>query len=216
MTNSSFKILFLFGFLSTVTYSFSQYTLSGKLTDDNGEALIGATVKIASLSLGTSTDVEGNYMISNIANGQHNVIYSAVGFKTVNVLVDFNGDVQRDLSFAEDALLLDEAVVIGYGTARTKDLTGSAVIVKSEDFNKGSVTTPEQLVMGKIPGVKINSNNGAPGSGSTIRIRGGTSINASNDPLIVIDGVPLDNGGVAGACCYFHVEFKLLNKSKGP
>ena len=199
MTNSSFKFLFLFGFLSTVTYSFSQYTLSGKLTDDNGEALIGATVKIASLSLGTSTDVEGNYMISNIANGQHNVIYSAVGFKTVNVLVDFNGDVQRDFSFAEDALLLDEAVVIGYGTARTKDLTGSAVIVKSEDFNKGSVTTPEQLVMGKIPGVKINSNNGAPGSGSTIRIRGGTSINASNDPLIVIDGVPLDNGGVAGA-----------------
>ena len=97
MTNSSFKFLFLFGFLSTVTYSFSQYTLSGKLTDDNGEALIGATVKIASLSLGTSTDMEGNYMISSIANGQHNVIYSAVGFKTVNVLVDFNGDVQRDL-----------------------------------------------------------------------------------------------------------------------
>ena len=164
-------------------YKRQQYTLSGKLTDDNGEALIGATVKIVSLSLGTSSDIEGNYMISNIANGQHNVIYSAVGFKTVNVLVDFNGDVQRDLSFAEDALLLDEAVVIGYGTARTKDLTGSAVIVKSEDFNKGSVTTPEQLVMGKIPGVKINSNNGAPGSGSTIRIRGGTSINASNDPF---------------------------------
>ena len=74
------------------------------------------------------------YAVSNITNGQHNVIYSAVGFKTVNVLVDFNGDVQRDLSFAEDALLLDEAVVIGYGTARTKDLTGSAVIVKSEDL----------------------------------------------------------------------------------
>ena len=78
-----------------------------------------------------------------------------------------------------------------------QDLTGSAAIIKSEDFNKGSVTTPEQLVMGKVPGVKINSNNGAPGSGSTIRIRGGTSINASNDPLIVIDGVPI--GGVAGA-----------------
>ena len=171
--------------------------MSGKLTYDNGDALIGATVKIASLSLGTSTDIEGNYMISNIPNGQHNVIYSAVGFKSVSVLVDFNGDVQRDISLVEDVLLLDEAVVIGYGTARTKDLTGSAVIVKSEDFNKGSVTT-KRVVMGKIPGVKINSNNGAPGSGSTIRIRG-TSINASNDPLIVIDGVPLDNGGVAGA-----------------
>ena len=99
----------------------------------------------------------------------------------------------------EDVLLLNEAVVIGYGTTRTKDITGSAAIINSEDFNKGSVTTPEQLVMGKVPGVKINSNNGAPGSGSTIRIRGGTSINASNDPLIVIDGVPLDNGGIAGA-----------------
>ena len=168
MTNTSLKFLFLFGFVSIFTYSFSQYTLSGKLTDDNGEALIGATVKIASLSLGTSTDLDGNYLISNIANGQHNVIFSAVGFKTVSALVDFNGNVQRDVSLAEDALLLDEAVVIGYGTARTKDLTGSAVIVKSEDFNKGSVTTPEQLVMGKIPGVKINSNNGAPGSGLSL------------------------------------------------
>ena len=122
-----------------------------------------------------------------------------MGFKTISETITIQSNIVKDFTMTEDALLLNEAVVIGYGTARTKDLTGSAVIVKSKDFNKGSVTTPEQLVMGKIPGVKINSNNGAPGSGSTIRIRGGTSINASNDPLIVIDGVPLDNGGVAGA-----------------
>ena len=193
------KIYITFLFFSCVNLLVAQYSFSGQLKDDKGEALIGATVKITDLSLGTSTDLEGNFTISNISTGQHNVVISAVGFKTVTESIMFNENVQRNFSLKEDALLLDEAVVIGYGTARTKDLTGSAVIVKSEDFNKGSVTTPEQLVMGKIPGVKINSNNGAPGSGSTIRIRGGTSINASNDPLIVIDGVPLDNGGVAGA-----------------
>ena len=159
-------------FFSCVNLLVAQYSFSGQLKDDKGEALIGATVKITDLSLGTSTDLEGNFTISHISTGQHNVVISAVGFKTVTESIMFNENVQRNFSLKEDALLLDEAVVIGYGTARTKDLTGSAVIVKSEDFNKGSVTTPEQLVMGKIPGVKINSNNGAPGSGSTIRIEG--------------------------------------------
>ena len=157
------------------------------------------TVFINEISIGSSSDIDGKYLISNIKNGEYSVTISAVGYKTVSEIIIINSNVNKDLTLKEDVLLLDEAVVIGYGTARTKDLTGSAAIIKSEDFNKGSVTTPEQLVMGKVPGVKINSNNGAPGSGSTIRIRGGTSINASNDPLIVIDGVPLDNGGVAGA-----------------
>lgn len=199
MYNKLFKIT-VFSILTFCWNCFyAQHTLSGSVSDENGEAIIGVTIKIPDLSIGTSTDLEGNYSISNIPAGPYKVIYSAVGLLTVSESIDFVADVNKNISMREDALLLDEAVVIGYGTARTKDLTGSAVIVKSEDFNKGSVTTPEQLVMGKIPGVKINSNNGAPGSGSRIRIRGGTSINASNDPLIVIDGVPLDNGGVAGA-----------------
>ena len=181
------------------SFSFGQFSLSGKVIDEQGEPLIGATVFINEISIGSSSDIDGKYLISNIKNGEYSVTFSAVGYKTVSEIIIINSNVNKDLTLKEDVLLLDEAVVIGYGTARTKDLTGSAAIIKSEDFNKGSVTTPEQLVMGKVPGVKINSNNGAPGSGSTIRIRGGTSINASNDPLIVIDGVPLDNGGVAGA-----------------
>ena len=88
---------------------------------------------------------------------------------------------------------------MGYGTARTKDLTGSAVAISEDKFLKGSLATPEQLIMGKVPGLKVTSNDGAPGSGSTLRIRGGTSINASNDPLIVIDGIPIDNGGIVSS-----------------
>ena len=199
MYNKLFKIT-VFSILTFCWNCFyAQHTISGSVSDENGEAIIGVTIKIPDLSVGSSTDLEGNYSISNIPAGPHKVIFSAVGLLTVSESIDFIADVKKNISMREDALLLEEAVVIGYGTARTKDLTGSAVIIKSEDFNKGSVTTPEQLVMGKIPGVKINSNNGAPGSGSRIRIRGGTSINASNDPLIVIDGVPLDNGGIAGA-----------------
>jgi TonB-dependent starch-binding outer membrane protein SusC len=89
--------------------------------------------------------------------------------------------------------------VIGYGTTRTKDLTGAATVITEKNFLQGSLATPEQLIMGKVAGLKVTSNDGAPGSGSTLRLRGGTSINASNDPLIVIDGVPIDNGGISGA-----------------
>jgi iron complex outermembrane receptor protein len=194
-----FKNYLLFIGILISSFSFGQYSLSGKIIDQDGEPLIGATIFINEMSSGSSSGKDGKYFINNIQKGDYSVTFSAVGFKKVTETILINTDVLRNLSLMEDVLLLNEAVVIGYGTARTKDITGSAAIIKSEDFNKGSVTTPEQLLMGKVPGVKINSNNGAPGSGSTIRIRGGTSINASNDPLIVIDGVPLDNGGIAGA-----------------
>ena len=190
-------LLMISVFLSSINYA--QFSISGKIVDQDGEPLIGATVFIKEISVGASSDINGEYQIDNVEKGDYSITYSAVGYKSSEESITIISNMVRDVNLAEDILLLDEAVVIGYGTARTKDLTGSAAVISSEDFNKGSVTTPEQLVMGKVPGVKINSNNGAPGSGSTIRIRGGTSINASNDPLIVIDGVPLDNGGVAGA-----------------
>src|SRR6202040_3198462 len=88
---------------------------------------------------------------------------------------------------------LNEIVVIGYGTTRKKDLTGAVVVISEKDFQKGLITTPEQMIAGKVPGVSIISNSGQPGAGSTIRIRGGSSLSASNNPLIVIDGVPLNN-----------------------
>ena len=177
----------------------SQFSISGKISDENGDPIIGASIFLKEISTGSTSDFNGDYKIDNINEGNFTISVSIIGFKTKSESIIVNKNIYKDFSMMEDALLLNEAVVIGYGTARTKDLTGSAAVIRSEDFNKGSVTTPEQLVMGKVPGVKINSNNGAPGSGSTIRIRGGTSINASNDPLIVIDGVPLDNGGVAGS-----------------
>ena len=190
-------ILLIIVFLSGNFYS--QYSLSGKIIDNNGEPVIGTSVFLKESASGSSSDINGQYSIENIEKGTYNLIISIVGFKSISELIIIQSNTVKDFTMTEDALLLNEAVVIGYGTARTKDITGSAVLISEKDFNKGSVTTPEQLIMGKIPGVKINSNNGAPGSGSRIRIRGGTSINASNDPLIVIDGVPLDNGGIDGA-----------------
>lgn len=94
--------------------------------------------------------------------------------------------------------MLSDVVVIGYGTQRKSDLTGSVTNVSSEDFNTGLVSSPEQLINGKISGVQIMSNSGSPTAGSTIRVRGGASLNASNDPLIVLDGVPLEQGGISG------------------
>lgn len=176
-------------------------TLKGQLKDDMGMALIGATVVLEGTTHGAATDLDGNYTVSSIPPGTYTVRYSFVGFKPIVEELTFAaGDViTKSYTFEVDGVLLNEAVVIGYGTTNAKDLTGSTKVISEKDFTQGNVTTPEQLVMGKVSGVQITSNNGAPGSGSTIRIRGGTSINASNDPLIVIDGVPLDNGGISGA-----------------
>jgi iron complex outermembrane receptor protein len=123
------------------------------------------------------------------------LVFSSVGYAYREVPISGN---TADVSLRSIASDLNTVVVIGYGTVRKKDLTGSVTAITAKDFNKGAITTPEQLIAGKVAGVSITTNGGAPGSGSTIRIRGGASLNASNDPLIVIDGVPVDNGGIAG------------------
>jgi len=176
-------------------------TLTGNIQDELGEPLIGATILLEGTTLGTITDFDGNYLVENITPGTYNVAISFIGYKKITNTVTFDAGEAKTLSLAleEDATLLEEAVVIGYGTTQTKDLTGSVVAVTTKDFQKGNFATPEQLVVGKVAGVQITSNGGQPGAGSRIRIRGGTSLNASNDPLIVIDGVPVDNGGIAGA-----------------
>ncbi|MDB5014438.1 MAG: SusC/RagA family TonB-linked outer membrane protein, partial [Daejeonella sp.] len=122
---------------------------------------------------------------------------SYIGYKTKEVAV--NGNETVNVKLEADATSLSEVVVVGYGTARKKDLTGSVAVVGVKDFQKGTISTPEQMISGKVPGVSIVSNSGQPGSGSTIRIRGGSSLNASNDPLFVIDGVVLDNSSISGA-----------------
>ena len=172
-------------------------TVTGKITSGkDGSPVANATVVEKGTGKGTSTDANGNFTI-NLANDNAVLVVTSVGFGKKEIPVAG----QTQLSFTLDELQgnLNEVVVVGYGTQRKRDLTGAVATVSSKDFVKGALQTPEQLIAGKVAGVQIVSNSGAPGAGSRIRIRGGASLNASNDPLIVIDGVPVDNSGVAGS-----------------
>jgi len=200
--NLKLKTLFsLLSLFAGVILLAQNASLSGNLTDDEGLTVIGATVRLDGTSQGTFSDASGNYTIENISPGTYTVVYSFIGYSTIRESITFaaNDKIKRDHTMSLDAMLLDETVVIGYGTSNSKDLTGSSKLILEKDFQSGNVTTPEQLITGKVSGVQITSNDGAPGSGSRIRIRGGTSLNASNDPLIVIDEVPVDNEGIAGS-----------------
>ncbi len=176
-------------------------TLSGTVKDATGETLIGVTIMIDGTGKGTVSDFDGTYVLSFDEPGTYSVSYNYIGFKkiTESITLAAGQKMTKDITLEEDALLLETAIVVGYGTVKSKDLTGSITNVGAAEFQKGNVTTPEQLILGKVSGVQITSNSGMPGSGSRIRIRGGTSLNASNDPLIVIDGVPVDNNGISGA-----------------
>ena len=175
-------------------------SLSGTVDLNGTENAFNATIVIQGLNKGAKTDVQGKYSISDIAPGTYDIECRMVNFQTIRVQMTFGPGENKTMDFSlKTSKDLEEVVLIGYGTTRTKDLTGSATIINEKNFLQGSLASPEQLIMGKVAGLKVNSNDGAPGSGSTIRLRGGTSINASNDPLIVVDGVPLDNGGIAGA-----------------
>lgn len=191
-----FLAVFLVNFLS-----FSQNaTLKGTVSDTLGNPLFNTRVLIDGTGKGAVTNDRGQYSIFDIVPGTYTVMFRNLEFKTLERKITLNpGDVVELNVRLSNEKEFDEVLIIGYGTTRTTDLTGSASVIKEDNFLKGNVGTPEQLIMGKAAGVKINTNDGAPGSGSTIRLRGGTSINASNDPLIVVDGVPLDNGGIAGS-----------------
>lgn len=183
-------------FLSHVSYSQNK-VVSGKVTDPrDGSGIPGVNVVPKGGTTGTQTGSDGSYQIS-VGSSVTVLVFSAVGFTSQEVSI--NGRTSIDVILSGSVSSLDEVIVIGYGTRLKKDLTGSVAAITAKDFNKGAITTPEQLIVGKVAGVQIVSNGGAPGSGSTIRIRGGASLNASNDPLIVIDGVPVDNGGISGA-----------------
>src|SRR6476659_3597989 len=176
--------------------SFGQdRVITGRVTDSTGNGVAGATVTVKGAQTATQTSNDGSFRLT-VPSTVNALIFSSVGFTTREVAVISGSPMNVSLSGAGSSL--NEVVVIGYGTSRKKDLTGAVTAITAKDFNKGAITTPEQLIAGKVAGVQITTNGGAPGSGSTIRIRGGASLNASNDPLIVIDGVPVDNGGIAG------------------
>ena len=174
-----------------------EKTVTGKITDSkDGTPVVGVSVVPKGSKTGTSSGTDGSFRLK-MPSGVTVIVVTSVGFTRQEVDVASSSDV--NILLVASAGNLNEVVVVGYGTAKKKDLTGSVVAISSKDFVKGSITTPEQLIVGKVAGVQITSNGGAPGAGSTIRIRGGASLNASNDPLIVIDNVPLDNGGISGS-----------------
>jgi TonB-linked SusC/RagA family outer membrane protein len=193
---SCLLLLFLF---AAVTVQAQTGTLSGKVLDETGQGLPGASVQIKSLNKSTSTDPDGNFRITGLANGAVTVTVSYIGYTPYDQAVTISGSTTTNINLKPDAQNLNEVVVIGYGTAEKKNLTGSITTVGAKDFQKGTVTTPEQLIQGKVAGVNIVNNGGTPGGGSVIRIRGGASLNASNDPLIVIDGVPLSGNAIGNA-----------------
>ncbi len=196
------KILLSVAFFLIATVGLMAQTggVKGKIVDNGNEALIGANVVVKGTTIGTITDVDGNYIIQNIPAGEITLLASFIGYNPQELIVTIKAGTTSTVDFKleEAVTALEELVVIGYGTVKKEDATGSVIAIKSDDFNKGALATPDQLITGKVAGVQITSGGGAPGSGNTIRIRGGASLNATNDPLIVIDGVPVDNRGIDG------------------
>ena len=175
----------------------AQNIVFGKVNDSkDGSPLYGVTVTVKGTKTSTQTSADGTYKITAPA-GATKLVITSVGFAPQEVLIGSSSAVVNLVATSQQ---LNDVVVVGYGSVRKKDVTGSVSVVTSKDFNKGVFASPEQLIAGKAAGVSVISSGGGPGTGSTIRIRGGASLNASNNPLIVIDGVPVDvDGGVKGA-----------------
>lgn len=164
-------------------------TVKGRVTDSNGDPIIGATIKVKGANTGTISDLDGNFTL-DAAQGDVLEI-SFIGFADKELTLGNNVD-NLQVNLTEDNKLLNEVVVVGYGTMKKSDLTGSVSDVRSEDFNKGLVTSPSQLIQGRTAGINVTNNGGEPGGGVTIRVRGSNSIRSGQDPLYVIDGVPLN------------------------
>ena len=173
--------------------AFAQSTITGQVKDATGEPVIGASVLINGTSNGTVTDLDGNFSV-NVQPGATLTI-SYIGFQKQQVAAA-NGMV---ITLQEDqAQQMNEVVVIGYGAVKKSDLTGSVTALKPDSKNKGLVVNAQDMLAGKVAGVSVTSDGGTPGGGANIRIRGGSSLNASNNPLIVIDGVAMDQTGIKG------------------
>ena len=181
----------IFGLLLSVS-AFAQIDVKGHVEDATGEPIIGATVRVDGTQTATVTDFDGNFVLK--ANQGANITITYIGYQPQTV----TAAPTLEIVLQDDAAVLNEVVVIGYGAVKKSDLTGSVTALKPDTKNKGLVVNAQDMMQGKIAGVNVTSDGGTPGGGSTIRIRGGSSLNASNSPLIVIDGVPMDNNGVKG------------------
>lgn len=174
----------------------AQEVIKGTVIDHTGETVVGASVRLKSNpGIGTTTDLDGQFTLR--ASRQETLVISFVGYKTQEIALA-TATLPLHITLQEDSKMLGDVVVIGYGSMQKKDLTGSITSINEKNFQKGVIATPSELLVGKVAGVQITPN-GSPGAGSSIRIRGGASLNASNDPLIVIDGVPVENSVASGA-----------------
>jgi iron complex outermembrane receptor protein len=185
---------FFFAVLSLAALA-QEKTITGTVSDATSkEPLVGVTVQVEGTFNGAATDIDGKFTLK--AKTGQKLVFSFVGYVTQSVVIA--QQTSFNISLATQTQGLDEVVVIGYGTVKKGDATGAVSTVSSKDFSKGGITSPQDLIVGKSAGTVITSSGGAPGSGATIRIRGGSSMSASNDPLIIIDGFPVSNSGISG------------------
>ena len=188
------SLLLLFLFFPVLIYG--QNLLSGSVVDEaSSSGIAGANIVVKGTTSGTATDIDGAFKIS--VNSGDVLVFSYLGYVTQEVV--YSDQAAINVVMSEDSSLLDEIVVIGYGSVKKDDLTGAADLITSEDFNQGAILSPEQLIAGKLAGVSVTSGGGAPGEGQAIRIRGLGSLSLTSSPLIVVDGVPLNDGGVGGS-----------------
>src|SRR5258706_93487 len=176
------------------TMAIAQTAVSGKVTSsDDGSGLPGVNVLEKGTSNGTVTDSDGNFTINVGANAT--LSFSFVGYATQDVAV--GTQTTLNVILKTELTALSEVVVIGYGEVKKRDATGAVVSVKAEDFQKGVIASPEQLIQGKAAGVQVTSSSGEPGAGVSIRIRGASSVRGGNNPLFVVDGIPLSGDDVS-------------------
>ena len=183
------KVLLLFGLLLFVgMVGFGQSgTISGNVTDDDGEALIGATVRVEGTSIGAITDINGEYVLNDVPASAQNIIVSFVGFDTLTLPIS-GSTMNAQLA---SGVALDDVVIIGYGQVQEKDLTGAITSIKGDDIQRIPVVGIDEALQGRAAGVTVSKSNGQPGGGVSVRVRGPSSINSNNQPLYVIDGIPL-------------------------
>ena len=171
--------------------AFAQKVITGKITDQkDGAPVVGATVQPKNGGGGTTTGSDGTFRIT-VGDNETTLMISYVGYvgQEINITGKTTVDVQLSSSGGSN---MNEVVVVGYGTSRKKDLTGSVVTISAKDFNQGAATSPQQFIQGKVAGLEVTNTSGMPGAATTIRIRGNSTVSSGNNPLYVVDGIPLD------------------------
>ena len=189
---SRFLLLWVVGMLLSVQVFAQGLTVKGVVKDNTGMGVIGANILVKGTTNGTITDFDGNFTLE--AKKGDVIVISFIGYKTQ----ELPAAATMNVTLQDDTEVLDDVVVIGYGSVKKDDATGSVTAIKPDELSKGITTNAQDMLTGKVAGVSVISNDGTPGGGAQIRIRGGSSLNASNDPLIVIDGLAIDNNGIKG------------------